>query len=255
MEYRDEERKQAFMLVARAGDIILQSGAEIFRVETTMSHMAKALHVEDLETYVIANGIFATAKGEGAQLHAHIKSVETGDTDLGKIEAVNELSRDMEQHAYTLEDVEKRLEEIENMGEYPRFILISAYGMGAGCFCYAFGGSFHDSLVAFVVGLVLGVFFYIIRNSKNMKALKIIAGSMLVTFLASFMYRQGLGDSVDFITIGSLMPMIPGVSFANSIRDFVENDYVSGLIRLMDVLLTAVCMAVGVYIIWDLLIF
>ena len=133
------------MLVARAGDIILQSGAEIFRVETTMSHMAKALHVEDLETYVIANGIFATAKGEGAQLHAHIKSVETGDTDLGKIEAVNELSRDMEQHAYTLEDVEKRLEEIENMGEYPRFILISAYGMGAGCFCYAFGGSFHDS--------------------------------------------------------------------------------------------------------------
>ena len=244
MEYRDEERKQAFMLVARAGDIILQSGAEIFRVETTMSHMAKALHVEDLETYVIANGIFATAKGEGAQLHAHIKSVETGDTDLGKIEAVNELSRDMEQHAYTLED-----------GEYPRFILISAYGMGAGCFCYAFGGSFHDSLVAFVVGLVLGVFFYIIRNSKNMKALKIIAGSMLVTFLSSFMYRQGLGDSVDFITIGSLMPMIPGVSFANSIRDFVENDYVSGLIRLMDVLLTAVCMAVGVYIIWDLPIF
>ena len=116
MEYRDEERKQAFMLVARAGDIILQSGAEIFRVETTMSHMAKALHVEDLETYVIANGIFGTAKGEGAQLHAHIKSVETGDTDLGKIEAVNELSRDMEQHAYTLEDVEKRLEEIENMG-------------------------------------------------------------------------------------------------------------------------------------------
>ena len=47
MEYRDEEEgRDRCLLLAPAGDIILQSGAEIFRVETTMSHMAKALHVE-----------------------------------------------------------------------------------------------------------------------------------------------------------------------------------------------------------------
>lgn len=243
------------MLVARAGEILLKSGAEIFRVETTMEHMARSLGVEALETYVIANGIFATCGGETETLHAHIKTVETGDTDLGKIEAVNELSRDLETRTYTLEEVRDRLDKIEAMGDYPAPILLAAYGMGAGCFCYALGGSFTDSIVAFGVGIVLGVFIWASRNWKNAKALKTILGSMLVTLLSLFVYSRGIGDSTDFMIVGGLMPMIPGVSFANSVRDFVESDYVSGLIRLMDVLLTTVCMAIGVSIIWELFVF
>lgn len=90
------ETEQALMLVARAGEILVKSGAEIFRVETTMEHMANALHVESLKTYVIANGIFLTSGGIHEPLHAHISRVHTGDAHLGKIEALNELSREMQ---------------------------------------------------------------------------------------------------------------------------------------------------------------
>lgn len=255
MQKKEQQKEQAFQLVVSAGEILLQSGAEIFRVEGTMKHMAKSLHIYSLETYIIANGIFATAESDQDLMRAQIKEVSTGDTDLGKIEAVNTLSRDLEQNRCTLEEALARMESIRQMGDYPTSVLIPAYAVGAGCFCYALCGSVSDSGAAAVVGIVLGVFFWLFRNWKNAKALKTILGSMLVTFLSLTLQNRGLGRDLNNIIIGGLMPMLPGVSFTNAIRDFVENDYVSGLIRLMDVLLTVVSMAVGVAVIWQLAVF
>ena len=250
-----QRKEQAFQLVVSAGEILLQSGAEIFRVEGTMKHMANSLHIYSLETYIIANGIFATAEGDRDLMRAQIKEVSTGDTDLGKIEAVNTLSRDLEQNRCTFDEALARMESIRKMGDYPVSMLIPAYGVGAGCFCYALCGSASDSVAAALAGLILGVFFWLLRNWKNAKALKTILGSMLVTFLSVTLLNHHLGTDLNNIIIGGLMPMLPGVSFTNAIRDFVENDYVSGLIRLMDVLLTVVSVAVGVAIIWQLFVF
>ena len=75
---------------------------------------------------------------------------------------------------------------------------------------------------------------------------------MLVTFLTTYFFRMGLGDSVNRIIIGVLIPMIPGVAFTCAIRDLVENDYLSGVIRLMDVLLTLASIVAGVVFVWSL---
>ena len=42
------------------------------------------------------------------------------------------------------------------------------------------------------------------------------------------------------------MPLVPGIALTTSIRDLFNGDYVSGTIHLMDALLTAFCIAVGV---------
>jgi uncharacterized membrane protein YjjP (DUF1212 family) len=46
--------------------------------------------------------------------------------------------------------------------------------------------------------------------------------------------------------IGAIFPLVPGVPLTNAFRNFTENDYLSGLIRLIDTLLTAGALAVGV---------
>ena len=48
------------------------------------------------------------------------------------------------------------------------------------------------------------------------------------------------------IIIGSIIPLVPGVPLTNSIRDFFNGDYISGTIRLIDTLLIAACIAIGV---------
>ena len=50
----------------------------------------------------------------------------------------------------------------------------------------------------------------------------------------------------DKIVIGSIVPLLPGIALTTSIRDLFNGDYLSGAIHLLDALLTAMCIAIGV---------
>ena len=60
MEKRDN--REALDAAALAGDILLASGAEIFRVEETMARIAKAYGVTSSDTFVLSSGIFLCAR-------------------------------------------------------------------------------------------------------------------------------------------------------------------------------------------------
>uniref|UniRef100_UPI003AB8B584 threonine/serine exporter family protein n=1 Tax=Anaerotignum lactatifermentans TaxID=160404 RepID=UPI003AB8B584 len=55
--------------------------------------------------------------------------------------------------------------------------------------------------------------------------------------------------NMDMIVIGSIVPLLPGVPLTNSIRDFLNGDYLSGTIRMIDAVLVACCIALGVGIV------
>ena len=46
--------------------------------------------------------------------------------------------------------------------------------------------------------------------------------------------------------IGSVMPMVPGVAFINAIREIVNEDYISGAVRMLDTVTVFLCIASGV---------
>ena len=51
---------------------------------------------------------------------------------------------------------------------------------------------------------------------------------------------------VDKMVIGCIMPLVPGLLLTNAIRDFFNVDFLSGVIHMVDALVTALCIAVGV---------
>jgi uncharacterized membrane protein YjjP (DUF1212 family) len=55
----------------------------------------------------------------------------------------------------------------------------------------------------------------------------------------------GIGD-LNCIIIGSIMPLLPGLSLTNAIRDTVMGDTVSGTVRIVETMLTAIAIAGGV---------
>ena len=42
------------------------------------------------------------------------------------------------------------------------------------------------------------------------------------------------------------MPLVPGIALTTSIRDFFNGDYLSGAIHLIEAVLTAFCIVLGV---------
>lgn len=236
----------ALDLAGLAGTLLLKSGAEIFRVQETMIRILNHCGYPNHNVYVISNGIFATVNEGHEDRCSLVRHVPLGSVHLDYISEVNEISRELESDLLSPEEAASRLHQIHTEVSLERKRLITlACGVGSAAFCYMFGGSLLDSLFALFLGVVLQLFFFIAANHMP-KFLTCIGGSLLVTLGSAAFAHLCPQTSFDYMVIGSIIPLVPGVAFTTSIREFFNGDYLSGIIHLVDALLTAMCIAAGV---------
>ena len=100
---------RALELVMDAGQTLLENGGEVFRAQQTMEIMAASLGVRDFHVYVLTNGIFASAHLPGRDAVSLVRHVPTVSVHLGRVEAVNELSRELAAGRLGVVEAEARL--------------------------------------------------------------------------------------------------------------------------------------------------
>lgn len=238
--------KEILFLAVETGDALLRNGAEVYRVEDTVIHILEAYGVESFDVYVLSNGIFASANEDKEDACSMVRHIPLGSTHLGRIAAINQLSRDICTHECSLQDALHRLEKCKNIPDNRFFSQLFFCGLGCGCFTYLFGGTLPDSVTAFCIGMPLQAFVVLLRKRKTSKFMVNILGSALVTLLSLFLHSLHAPIFYDKVIIGDIMPLVPGIALTTSIRDLFNGDYLSGAIHMIDALLTAFCIAVGV---------
>ena len=240
-----EDKSQGMELAMEAGRLLLENGAEIFRVSGTIRRISRAYGAETEQDFVLSNGIFMTGGMPGMN-YAKVLQVPVGRTCLEKIAAVNELSRKIEAGQCTVQEAAKILEGIRHMPEKRRIWKILSSGLGSGSFCCLFDGNAVDGLTAFMAGMLLYLLIFSVPGFHLSKITGNIAGGLLVTCFCGMSYHLGIGEHMNYMIVGSVMPMIPGVAFVNSIREVADGDYISGAVRMLDTLLVFFCIALGV---------
>ncbi len=233
--------QQALTLATEAGHILLENGAEISRVEETMERIASHYDVDSENFFVLSNGIFTTGHN-----FANVEYIPFKGTQLDKVVAVNQVSRDIEKGRYTLDEARAALRRVRAMPPKPFWEQVLAAALGSAGFCIIFGGSFIDSLVAFVAGFLLYVFVLKATAPYLSKIFSNICGAAFVTLFCLLTYRAGFGDNLSNVIIGAVIPLIPGVPFTNGIRDIANEDYIAGITRLLDATMVFFGIALGV---------
>lgn len=240
------KNQEVLNLAVLAGEILIKNGGEIYRVEDTIMHIVEAYGITDYNVYVLSNGIFANIEEKGNEPYSVVRHVSFGNTNLERIAAVNQLSREICQQKYTPAEAMEKMQACNHLK--PRSLLTRclASGFGCGAFSMLFGGTALDSLFAFFIGIILQLFLHYSLTRKSSQFFDSIAASALVTALSVFLFAIHIPVNVDKIIIGCIMPLVPGLALTNSIRDFFNSDYLSGVIHMVNALLTALCIAVGV---------
>lgn len=232
---------EALAVATEAGHILLENGAEISRVEETMERISSHYGVNSSNFFVLSNGIFTTGSS-----FANVEYIPFKGTQLDKVVAVNQLSRDIEHGRYTLAEAHTRLQAIRHMPARPFWEQVIASAIGSAAFCIIFGGGLADSAVAFVAGLLLYMFVLGITAPRLSKIFSNICGGAVVTLVCLLAHRLGFGHNLSNILVGAVIPLVPGVPFTNGIRDIANEDYIAGITRLLDAMMVFVCIALGV---------
>lgn len=231
----------ALDIANEAGHLMLENGAEISRVEEVMERISSYYGVDSQNFFVLSNGIFTTGQG-----YAHVEHIPIHGCQLDRVFETNLLSRDIERGKYTLEGAYKRLQEIRNMPNHPAWEQILGSALGSGAFCAIFGGSVLDCAISTFSGIILWIFVLLVSAPYLSKVVGNILGGMLVSLLCIISHQIIPDTHLGNMIIGAIIPLIPGISFTNGIRDLAAEDYLAGITRLADALMVFLCIALGV---------
>lgn len=231
----------------RAGEIMLSSGAEIYRVEETIVRISSCYNVP-CESFVLPTGIFISIQNEDGSAHTAFKRIRERKVDLHRIERVNSLSRGLHNSRLGYKEIVAELDEIESGEQYVLPLRVAAAATSSFVFTVLFRGSWYDGAAALIIGAIT----YLLREILVRKGFFQFMEVFLVGLAAGF-FSTAAAQYFPFlneykIIIGSVILYLPGISITNGIKDALYGDLVASLTRLGEALLLVAVLAAGVSI-------
>jgi len=232
-------------LAMEIGERLLVSGAEISRVEDTITRVCRAYGARRVDVFTITSSIVVTAWGAEEVPFTQTRRVTGMAFNLTALSELNALSRKICAQRPENACVTAELERIDALPKYGFGQMVGVYAMVTLAFTVFFGGSWRDALAAALIGALMKfaqAAFGRLRLNSLMSALLCSIGG---GFCAWWIVNAGLADSVGSISIGDIMLLIPGVALTNAIRDMFSGDTISGLLRFTEALLLSMVIALG----------
>ncbi len=241
-----DRKHETLTFAVDCGKELLKYGGEIYRVKDTIEMILCAYGIPNYDVYVLSNGIFVSITDDEDEVCSTVRDIPSWSMNLAGICSINQLSRDICTGKYDLEEAMAELKRIKKAPVSSERSLILACTLCTACFCYLFGGTVNDSLFTLIVGFFLQIFTNFASRKKMSRFVTQLLSAMLVACISILPYLMGFPLHQDKIIIGAIMPIVPGIVFTTSIRDFINGDYLSGTIHMIDALLTAFAIAMGV---------
>lgn len=229
-----------------AGEIMLESGAETYRVEDTICHFLKKANLKHTHVFVITTGIIATLSDPTIEAITVVRRINRRNTNLNKIFRTNEVSRKFYEEEMGLQEAFHELKEIREEQVYSSFAKNIGIVFTSAFFTLLLGGSFLDCIMSALGGIILAVGLSLGRRIgfqgfllDGLNSCIVVSSILILVGVMPFSLNR------DLIIIGGIMPMVPGVAITNAIRDTLQGDYVSGSARVMEACMEAAAIAFG----------
>lgn len=234
-----------------AGELMMTSGAETHRVEDTVTRILTTANVPRADVFVISTGLTVTLSYEPTHTITVTRRIGRGSNNLGRVSAVNQISREFCNGDISLDEAKRLLHNAARISLYSTPQQIVGAAISASAFAYMFGGTIPDALAAAVCGLIIGLATVLLQPRLHRTFVTVALSSLIMALTATtltFLCNTYLGMSLQsqYLIVGGIMPVVPGVAITNAIRDMLQGDYVSACARILDAFITAAAVAVGI---------
>lgn len=247
-----EYKKSILRLALFIGELMLINGAETYRVEDSVIRICKSRGFNHINVFTSPTVIIISDyRFDG---YTFMKTIKSRSIDLNKISLLNNFSR---KFVYDTDiDVKTAMNELKYLTQiqsYSPLTVNICTGIGSAFFAGLLGGNNLAAFISTFITSILAVSIF----KKSMKVSSIPAFSCLMssTFIAIIgviLSQFNIIESPVVLIVGSIMPLLPGVSFIKGIRDLISGDLISGVARAFDAVVTAVSIACGVGVILNI---
>ena len=240
--------RSVFFVAINAGKVLLESGAETYRIEDTMTRIANSYGVKNTQVFVTPTVIIFSVNDYALTQTVRI---EERFNNFERVIAINSLSRDIAD-GLSINEAISRLETLHETPSFPLFALTLAAGFASSMFLIMFDGIFQDMFIAFLGGAGALLINELMLRYTRIKFFTEFFASLYVSLLAAFyiQFNFSTPDMLNTIIIASVMPLVPGVLITNAVREMIRGHLMAGSIKGVEATLTAIAIGVGVGIVY-----
>ncbi len=238
-------------LATELGHDLAMSGAETFRIEESVTRVLKAYDI-DAEVFVIPNCMHISIEPVIGRPLTRMRRIGLHGNDLDAVEKYSSLSRRICTERPAPEIAAQWLAETRKQRiSYPFPFYMLGHFLGSFGFSMVFGGTLMDALCSGLCGLLVGLINRLTERWHANQFFCTVIAAFPMAALAYIMGLLGIAPNPDYVIIGALMLLVPGLLFTNAMRDIIFGDTNSGINRIIQVLLIAFAIALGTAAAWN----
>lgn len=231
---------------ARMGGLLMENGGEVYRVEEIMQKICLCSgEFESADALATPGWVLLTVRAHG-HAYTSMHRIKLGRSDLSRIQTIDAIA-----NRYLADEIDMP----EAHAQLDRMLIRSArrkhlqlLGGVLAPMCITLLGRAHlpDALVAGFAS------FCLIQVDRRLEPLGIapfmhtFLVSMVGAFVALTLHRFGRVDNIAQVLIGAIMVQFPGILMANSVRDSLTGDVITGQSGMIRALATALALGMGV---------
>lgn len=242
------EKTEHFLnFCSEMGRHLVQSGAEIYRVEDSITRLMHAYGYQEIEVFAIPSCIILNIMHEG---HNYTKSIRIRSSAiaLDKLDKLNDLCRRVCRETPDVDTCFSLLQEITTGPLYSQLTSYLAHGFVAVFFTLFWGGTVLDAFIAFASGAAVKFANTSLGRMNTNIFFTNVCSSMLMASIPLALQILGLNIHMDMIIIGAIMLLVPGIAITNVMRDMIVGDFLTAMSKLTEVLIISLALAIGIAI-------
>lgn len=242
----EAETGQALSLAIYAGELMLEGGAEISRVEETMRRILGAYGLTS-EAWVTPTGIFASAGRPGEPSLTALRRVRHRGLALWRVSAVNALSRTLANRPLPLPAARAQLEALAAAPPlYSRALQRIAGALSGAAATLTLGGTPGDLLPALAANLLVQLVLAALDGLGMPRPIAHFAGAATASAVALLFHLGGWSLHLSLVIAGGIIALVPGLTFTAAVRDGLAGDLLSAATGALEGGLVAASLAAGV---------
>ncbi len=226
------------------GQEMLESGAEIRRVENTVERICLAYGGLRVQVFAISSLLLVSLYDESGNYYIQQRRIRRGRCDMLRLELMNAVSRKVCAYTPSSDEFENMIADARRGRYYHPYIVLAASALTSGVFALLFGGGIFEAIYSSFIGVIV---FYIDKKSDFdiNHAIKTGFAAFLGGTFSCILSRSIPSINTASVILATAVMLVPGIAFGNSLRNLLFGDFLSGVIDFVRSFLTAFMMAVG----------
>lgn len=239
------ENQIAEQFVVELSKALHQNGMASDELEQNVSQLAQQLQLE-VSVFATPTSIFFSF-GQADQFRTVLLRVVPGDIDLGRLNDLQALQRDVAEGRLTLREGRSRLPVLlQQTSPFGFWSTGLAFAWSSGAATLLFRGGINEWLVTLAIGLLLGSLGGMLQVWPRLARTYAPLSGLLAALLPYFIGAVLQPLSIEIVTLGSLVVLLPGLTLTIAINELATQNLAAGSARLFGGLVLLMTLGFGV---------